>query len=79
MEKILLVVFIILFIWNIIIIIIQNKKYKNDLPEKIKVFNLGSSHVTLHMIIWKREVCKFGEFHKHYIMIILCLIIYMIE
>lgn len=44
MEKILLAVFIILFIWNIIIIIVQNKKYRKDLPEKIKVFNLGSSH-----------------------------------
>ena len=44
MLRILLILFIVSFIWNIIIIIFQKKKYKKDLPEKIKVFNLGSSH-----------------------------------
>ena len=44
MEKILLILFIVLFIWNIIIIIVHKKKYKKYLPKKIKVFNLGSSH-----------------------------------
>ena len=36
MEKILLAVFIILFIWNIIIIIVQNKKYRKDFHQKNK-------------------------------------------
>lgn len=44
MEKILQTLFIALFVWNTIIVIVQKKKYKKDLPEKIKVFNLGSSH-----------------------------------
>ena len=44
MEKILLVVFIILFIWNIIMIIIKKIKRFKKINKEMKLFNIGSSH-----------------------------------
>lgn len=34
----------ILIIWNIVIIFLKKKKRKRKIPEKIKIFNIGSSH-----------------------------------
>ena len=57
MLKILLILFIVLFIWNIAIIIVQKKKYKKELPKKILVFNLGSSHSYYAYNYFDRENC----------------------
>ena len=62
MEKILLAVFIILFIWNISTVRRKSKKNQKIIPSKIKVFSLGSSHAYFAYDYNNKEYCiNLGE------------------
>ena len=62
MLRILLVLFIILFIWNIFIVRKKIKKNQKIIPSKIKVFSLGSSHAYFAYDYNNKEYCiNLGE------------------
>ena len=51
------ILLILIFFWNLIIIFFKKKKYRKKVKEKIKVFNLGSSH-SYFSFNYENEKCQ---------------------